>query len=133
MRCRYAGYGLGGADDALVCDLSGLKSISLSGSNAVVQTGNRLGEVATYLWENGHLALPHGTCPKVGTGGHTSYGGYGPFSRVGGLLMDRVVSAEVVLADGQTVTASNSSNPDLFWVIHIYAAFTVPSNIPHRL
>ncbi|KIM24184.1 Glucooligosaccharide oxidase [Serendipita vermifera MAFF 305830] len=113
----YAGYGLGGVDGALVCDLSALKSISLSGSNAVVQTGNRLGEVATYLWEHGQLALPHGTCPKVGTGGHTSYGGYGPFSRMGGLLLDRVVSAEVVLANGQTVTASNSSNPDLFWAL----------------
>src|SRR4051794_31241699 len=104
---RYAGYGLGGVDGALVCDLSALKSISLSGNNAVVQTRNRLGEVATYLWEHGQLALPHGTCPKVGTGGHTSYGGYGPFSRMGGLLMDRVVSAEVVLANGSTVTASS--------------------------
>jgi FAD/FMN-containing dehydrogenase len=93
-----------------------MKSISYSGDNVIVQTGNRLGEVATYLWQNGQKALPHGTCPKVGTGGHTSYGGYGPFSRMEGLLMDRVVSAEVVLANGTTVTASSSSNSDLLWV-----------------
>lgn len=121
----YAAYGLGGANGALVCDLSAMKNISLSGSSAVVQTGNLLGEVATYLWENGQLALPHGTCPTVGTGGHTSYGGYGPFSRMAGLLMDRVISAEVVLANGTSVTASNSSNPDLFWVSTISRAETV--------
>ncbi|KAG8832583.1 hypothetical protein FRC17_001094 [Serendipita sp. 399] len=113
----YAGYGLGGADGALVADLSSLKQITLDGDNAVVQTGNRLGEVASYLWQNGHRALPHGTCPKVGTGGHTSYGGYGPYSRVAGLLMDRVVSADVVLANGTSVTASSSSHSDLFWAL----------------
>ncbi|CAG8493318.1 5215_t:CDS:2 [Acaulospora colombiana] len=113
----YAGFGLGGVDGALVCDLSHMKNITLVGDNAVVQTGNLLGEVATYLWENGQKALPHGTCPKVGTGGHTSYGGFGPFSRMHGLLLDRVVSAEVVLANGTTVTASQSSNPDLLWAL----------------
>jgi FAD/FMN-containing dehydrogenase len=56
----YAAYGLGGVNGTLVVDLSALKNISLSNGNAVVQTGNRLGEVATYLWNNGHLALPHG-------------------------------------------------------------------------
>lgn len=53
---------------------------------------------------------------SVGVGGHTSYGGYGPFSRMGGLLVDRVVSADVVLANGTTVTASEESNSDLLWV-----------------
>ncbi|KAG8854226.1 hypothetical protein FRB91_003877 [Serendipita sp. 411] len=113
----YAGYGLGGVDGALVADLSSLKQIVLSGDNVVVQTGNTLGEVATYLWDHGRRALPHGTCPKVGTGGHTSYGGYGPYSRMAGLLMDRVVSADVVLANGTSVTASQMSHPDLFWAL----------------
>jgi FAD/FMN-containing dehydrogenase len=112
----YAGFGLGGVDGALVCDLGEMKNISYSGDNVIVQTGNRLGELATYLWENGQKALPHGVCPTVGTGGHTSYGGFGPFSRMHGLLLDRVVSAEVVLANGTTVTASQSSHPDLLWV-----------------
>jgi FAD/FMN-containing dehydrogenase len=57
-----------------------------------------------------------GVCPEVGTGGHTSYGGYGLLSRMSGLLMDRVVSADVVLANGTSITASNTSYPDLFWV-----------------
>lgn len=56
----YAAYSLGGVNGALVVDLSAMNNISLSNGNAVVQTGNRLGEVATYLWNNGQLALPHG-------------------------------------------------------------------------
>jgi FAD/FMN-containing dehydrogenase len=101
-----------------VVDLSALKNITFTNNNqqATVQTGNKLGDVAVSLWNNGQRALPHGTCPTVGSGGHTSYGGYGPFSRVGGLLVDRVVSAEVVLANGTVVTASKDSNSDLFWV-----------------
>lgn len=114
----YAAYGLGGQNGSLVADLSQLKDITLNGDDTVVvQTGNRLGELASYLWNNGQRALPHGTCPKVGTGGHTSYGGYGPYSRMAGLLMDRVVGAQVVLANGTTVTASNTTNSNLFWAL----------------
>jgi FAD/FMN-containing dehydrogenase len=56
----YASYCLGGVDGALVIDLSRMKNITLSNGTAAVQTGNTLGELATYLWENGQLALPHG-------------------------------------------------------------------------
>ncbi|KDQ15115.1 hypothetical protein BOTBODRAFT_302343 [Botryobasidium botryosum FD-172 SS1] len=115
----YAAYGLGGGDGHLVIDLSNLKSISLDADsgNVASQTGNRLGDLATSIWDQGQRALPHGTCPYVGTGGHTSFGGFGPFSRVGGLLLDRVVSADVVLANGTAVTASASQYSDLFWAL----------------
>jgi len=114
----YAAYGLGGQDGSLVIDLSALKNITYANGHqlATVQTGNRLGDVGVNLWNSGQRALPHGTCPNVGSGGHTSYGGYGFLSRFGGLLLDRVVSAEVVLANSTVVTASKDSNPDLFWV-----------------
>jgi hypothetical protein len=36
--------------------------------------------------------------------------------RAYGLLLDNLVSAEVVLASGETLTASNKHHPDLFWV-----------------
>ncbi|KDQ15092.1 hypothetical protein BOTBODRAFT_32073 [Botryobasidium botryosum FD-172 SS1] len=115
----YAAYGLGGENGHLIVDLSKLKSISLDASsgNVASQTGNLLGELATSLWNQGQRALPHGTCPYVGTGGHTAFGGFGPLSRVGGLLLDRVVSADVVLADGTAVTASASQHSDLFWAL----------------
>jgi FAD/FMN-containing dehydrogenase len=57
----YAAYSLGGVNGTLVVDLSGMTNITVSNGTAVVQTGNRLGELATYIWENGQLALPHGT------------------------------------------------------------------------
>lgn len=47
-------------------DLKNMKSLTVDGSGvAKVQTGNRLGDVAQTLWDNGNWALPHGTCPYV--------------------------------------------------------------------
>ncbi|KAG8735505.1 hypothetical protein FRC12_018042 [Ceratobasidium sp. 428] len=91
-------------------------SVSPSGS-AKFQTGNKLGDIAQKLWDNGKRALPHGTCPYVGSGGHTAFGGFGPYSRVAGLLHDRVTSAQVVLANGTLTTASSTKNADLFWAL----------------
>ena len=54
--------------------------------------------------------------PQVGSGGHTSFGGFGYFSRQAGLLLDTVVAADVVLANGTAITAAQSKYPDLFWV-----------------
>ncbi|KEP49468.1 reticuline oxidase [Rhizoctonia solani 123E] len=114
----YAAYGVGGQDGSLVVDLSKMKSFSIDSSgSAKIQTGNRLGEVAQKLWDNGQRALPHGTCPYVGSGGHAAFGGYGPYSRVAGLLHDRITAAEVVLANGTLTTASTSQNADLFWAL----------------
>lgn len=57
---------VGGQDGALVIDLKNMNSFSIDGSGvAKIQTGNRLGDVAQKLWDNGQRALPHGTCPYV--------------------------------------------------------------------
>lgn len=130
----YAAFGLGGQDGSLVVDLSSLKSITMDTSNyhVVAGTGNTLGSLATSIYNSNQRALPHGTCPyvsdfpdfiiyiannhQVGIGGHTSFGGYGPYSRQAGLLLDTVVAADVVLANGTFVTAAQSKYTDLFWV-----------------
>ncbi|CAE6511492.1 unnamed protein product [Rhizoctonia solani] len=114
----YASYGVGGKDGSLVIDLSKMKSVAINASgSAKIQTGNRLGEIAQKLWDNGQRALPHGVCPYVGSGGHTAFGGFGAFSRYAGLLHDYVTSAEVVLANGTLTTASATENTDLFWAL----------------
>jgi FAD/FMN-containing dehydrogenase len=59
--------------------------------------------------------VPTGTCPSVGVAGHALGGGLGADSRHAGLLCDQLTSASVVLPGGQAVTASATSNPDLFW------------------
>ncbi|KIJ37494.1 Glucooligosaccharide oxidase, partial [Sphaerobolus stellatus SS14] len=112
----YAAYGLS-AD--IVIEMAGLNNITVDNADqtALVQTGNRLGNVAEALYKHGKRALPHGSCPYVGSGGHTLYGGFGYYSRFGGLMADVVISAEVVLADGNVVNASATSHKDLFYAI----------------
>ncbi|KAJ7029191.1 glucooligosaccharide oxidase [Mycena alexandri] len=114
----YIANCLGGNNGALVVDLSQLKAITVRPSNntALIETGNRLGDVALALNANGR-ALPHGTSPYVGIGGHSAYGGFGFTSRAWGLTLDRVTSATVVLANGTVVSASANVNPDLYWAI----------------
>src|ERR1700730_9716421 len=58
-----------------------------------------------------------GTCPSVGTAGHALGGGLGAHSRHAGLMCDALRSASVVLPGGQAVTASATSQPDLFWAL----------------
>ncbi|KAI0744335.1 FAD-binding domain-containing protein [Daedaleopsis nitida] len=111
----YAAYGLGGKSGHLIVSLDNIRHLSMNGSYATIGAGNRLGDVALYLWNNGKRAMAHGTCPFVGIGGHAGQGGFGPASRAWGLLADQVMSMEIVLANGSAVTASSSENRDLFW------------------
>ncbi|KAJ6605840.1 glucooligosaccharide oxidase [Mycena sp. CBHHK59/15] len=114
----YIANGLGGNNGSLVVDLSKLKAVTIRSSNntAIIETGNRLGDVALALNAAGR-ALPHGTCSYVGIGGHSGYGGFGFTSRAWGLTLDTIKSATVVLANATVVTASASVNSDLFWAI----------------
>ncbi|EPT01476.1 hypothetical protein FOMPIDRAFT_90150 [Fomitopsis schrenkii] len=115
----YAGYGLGGVNGHLVIDLSKIKEIKVDQNTgtAVVGAGNRLGDIAIALFDQGGRAIPHGTCPLVGIGGHASFGGFGVTSRSWGLTLDNVVAATVVLANGTIVQASDADYPDLFWAL----------------
>ena len=61
----------------MTIDLAALASIKLQSDNTVeVGGGARLGKVITTLNAKGR-ALPTGTCPDVGLGGHANFGGYG--------------------------------------------------------
>ena len=64
----------------MTVDLAALSSIKLHADDTVdVGGGARLGRVITTLNAKGR-ALPTGTCPDVGIGGHASFGGYGAFA-----------------------------------------------------
>ncbi|EUC61094.1 FAD-linked oxidoreductase, putative [Rhizoctonia solani AG-3 Rhs1AP] len=110
----YASYDLGGSDGNLVVDLSNMTSVVVhNDGTAYVQTGNVLSTLAQQLWNQGKRSVPHGF---VGSG-HISFGGMGAWSRLHGLAQDRVIAAEVVLANGTLITVSQDNQPDLFWAI----------------
>ncbi|KAJ7270858.1 glucooligosaccharide oxidase [Mycena rebaudengoi] len=112
----YIANGLGGENGTLVIDMSRFATVTVNAAakTAVIGTGSRLGEIAVALNKYG-LAMPHGTCPYVGIGGHSAYGGFGFTSRMWGLTLDNILSIDLVLANGTITKASKHINPELFW------------------
>ncbi len=114
----HNGAGLALVDDGLVIDLSEMKNIQVDGKKktAVVQPGNTLRDLDKATHEHG-LALPVGINGTTGIAGLTLGGGLGYLSRKGGLAIDNLLEAEVVLASGELVTANENEHPDLFWAL----------------
>ena len=63
------------------------------------------------------LAMPGGTFDTTGVAGLTLCGGIGHLMGMHGLTLDNLVSAEVALAGGGVVTASETNERDLFWAL----------------
>ena len=61
------------------------------------------------------FASVSGTVDHTGLGGLITGGGYGFLTGLYGLVIDNLVEATMVLADGRIVKASEIENPDLFW------------------
>jgi FAD/FMN-containing dehydrogenase len=107
----YAGYS---TTPGVVVDLGLLSHVTVSGNKAVIGPGARLGNVYATLAQH-NLAVPAGTCPSVGIGGHALGGGFGLSSRAWGLLCDNVLAAQVVTADGSVLTVDAKHHSDLYW------------------
>lgn len=101
--------------DGIVLDLSGLDDISLADNRiATIGAGASLEQVYTELHARDRT-LPAGCGPTVGITGLTLGGGIGLLGRKHGLTCDRLVGAQVVLADGRVVDCDRGHEPDLFW------------------
>jgi FAD/FMN-containing dehydrogenase len=108
----YGGYSTIG--NGVVVDLSKLTAIAVSPGHATIGPGARLGDIYDTLGAHG-VAIPAGTCPSVGIGGHALGGGFGLASRAWGLASDNLVSVQIVTADGRVLVADRSRQADLFW------------------
>ena len=110
--------GLGVWDDALVIDLSLLRSTTVDPENHTVRVdpGCTWGDVDHATVGFG-MATPSGFLASTGVAGLTLGGGIGYLSRRFGLTVDNLLAADVVLADGTLVTASANSHSDLFWAL----------------
>ena len=110
--------GLGVWDDALVIDLSLLRSTTVDPENHTVRVdaGCTWGDVDHATVAFG-MATPSGFLASTGVGGLTLGGGIGYLARRFGLTVDNLLSADIVLADGRFVQASEHSHSDLFWAL----------------
>jgi FAD/FMN-containing dehydrogenase len=100
----------------IVIDVGPMRSVSVSDGVAEVGAGARLGELSDALAAHG-LAVPAGCGPGVGIAGLTLGGGLGILGRTHGLTSDRLVAAEVVLADGRVVRCDAQRHEDLLWAL----------------
>ncbi len=100
----------------IVIDVTPMSSVSVAGVVATVGAGTRLADLYDALDENG-LTIPAGCGPTVGIAGLTLGGGLGILGRKYGLTCDRLVAAEVVLADGRVIDCDEQRHTDLFWAL----------------
>jgi FAD/FMN-containing dehydrogenase len=114
----HNGPGFGSVDDGLVVDLSMMKGVRVdpTSSTARVGPGCTTGDVDHATQAFGQ-AVPFGIISTTGVAGLTLSGGHGYLSRQYGLAIDNLLEADVVLADGSFVTASESKNQELFWAL----------------
>jgi FAD/FMN-containing dehydrogenase len=110
--------GHGVCEDGLVVDLRGMKGIKVNPDTRLVraQAGLTWGEFDAATQQHG-LAVTGGRVGSTGIAGFTLGSGSGWLERRHGLACDSLVAAEVVLADGSVVTASEDEDADLFWAI----------------
>ena len=119
---RSGGHGMSGRSTnrgGLIIDVGAMNFIEIiDQDNRMVRVGPgaRWAEVARviapYDW-----AISSGDFGGVGVGGLATAGGVGFFGRKFGLTIDHLVAAEIVLADGALVRASETENPELFFGI----------------
>jgi len=103
--------------DGIVLDLAELDDIAIDADGrATIGAGAGLAQVYAALHGRGRT-IPAGCGDTVGIAGLTLGGGIGLLGRTHGLTCDRLVAAQVVLADGRVVDCDQDRHRDLFWAL----------------
>ncbi|KAB5575384.1 FAD binding domain-containing protein [Coniochaeta sp. 2T2.1] len=107
-----------GKFNGLQINLAGLRNIIVAkdGKSALMQGGVYVDQVVSTLWDAGYVANT-GSCACVGLMGPALGGGHGRLQGLYGLVSDGLIQLNVVLADGSTITVSDTQNKDLFWAM----------------
>jgi FAD/FMN-containing dehydrogenase len=110
--------GASAGDDGLMIHLGGMDTVEIDpqARRARVGGGATWADVDAAAQAHG-LAVTGGVISHTGVGGLTLGGGMGWLANRHGLSIDNLESAEVVLADGRVVQASETEHPDLFWAM----------------
>lgn len=114
----HNGPGLASCDDGLVIDLSLMKGVHVNptAKTVRVEPGCRQLDV-DHATHGFGLAVPCGIVSNTGIAGLTLGGGHGYLTRQHGLTIDNLLEVDVVLANGDFVTANARQNEDLFWAL----------------
>ncbi|TVY40369.1 FAD-linked oxidoreductase [Lachnellula occidentalis] len=99
-------------------DMGLLRDITIQkgGKTGIFQGGTYDGQVIDYLYDHGYVTTT-GSCACVGMLGPGLGGGHGRYQGFYGMISDNIVKLNVVLHDGQAITVSEQSNPDLLWAM----------------
>jgi FAD/FMN-containing dehydrogenase len=109
---------MGPLDDSVLVKTERMRGVEIDERNCIarVEAGALWIDVTAPASEAG-LAPLAGSSPDVGVVGYTLGGGLSWLGRRYGLAANRLLSAEVVTADGRLVHASRHENPELFWAL----------------
>jgi FAD/FMN-containing dehydrogenase len=112
----HAPPGYAVCEDGVMIDLRPMKraEVDSEARTCHAEAGLTWGELDAATQEHG-LAVTGGRMRTTGIAGFTLGGGSGWLERKHGYAVDNLLSVEIVTADGQTLTASKSENPQLFW------------------
>ncbi|KAL9005330.1 MAG: hypothetical protein Q9188_001894 [Gyalolechia gomerana] len=106
----------GKLDDGLELDLGSFKAISIDKAAKTMTVGGAVtfGEVYDPLYAAG-FEIPTGSCTCVGFLGGTLGGGVGRYQGLHGLIIDNLLTLQMVTAAGKLITVSATENAELFW------------------
>ncbi len=135
---RGGGHNVSGratVEGGIMVDMSLMRKVEVDPNDrsAVAQTGATWADFNLATQAHG-LATPGGFISTTGIAGLTLGGGFGWITSKYGLAVDNLLSAEVVMANGEILNASENENADLFWALRGAGAnFGVVASLKYRL